>query len=165
MNNEFINQITVDEVASLGKPNMTLTTKPYTAIYTCLIASIIMIISKSLAILGIFMLILAVFSLWKIPNEKRVEFFEKCFVIYIHGRNDICQKVEFSEVLEWRIKQGKTSADEFLLRLEGDKYITTPCFNSNKLFKKLNSIMPEKEANYIQKQKVQNTPIKWPWSK
>ena len=165
MDNELINQMSVDEVAALGTPTMTLTTKPYVAIYTCLIASILMIISKSLAILGIFMLVLAIFALWKIPNEKRVEFYEKCLVIYLPNQNDVCQKVEFNEIIEWRVKQGKTGADEFLLRLEGNKYITTPCFNSVKLFKKLNSIMPEREANYIQKQKVQNTPIKWPWAK
>ena len=164
MNEELLNQIPVEEVELLGAPKSTLTTKPYAAIYSCMIISILLF-ATSIWPLGVLMLPLSVFALWKIPNEKRIEFFEDCFVIYLPKRKDICQKVTYEEIVQWKVSQGKTSADEFAIEIADHKYITAPCFNSVKLYKTLNNIIPQKEASYIRKQSVKNTPIRWPWKK
>lgn len=164
MTEELLNQMPIEEVEKLGQPTAQLTTKPYPAIITCLVVSIIMI-PTSLWVLGIIILPISILALWKIPNEKRVEFFNDCFVIYPPKRKDVCQKVRYDEVVQWKVQQGKTSADEFSIELADKKYITTGCFNSVKLYKTMNSIIPEKEASYIRKQNIKNTPLKWPWKK
>ena len=94
MNEELLNQIPVEDVELLGTPKSTLTTKPYVAIYSCLIISVLLFLTDVWP-LGVLMLPLSIFALWKIPNEKRVEFFDDCFVIYLPKRKDICQKVTY----------------------------------------------------------------------
>jgi hypothetical protein len=164
MNEELLNQIPVEDVESLGTPKSTLTTKPYVAIYSCMIISVLLFLTPTWP-LGVLMLPLSIFALWKIPNEKRVEFFDDCFVIYLPKRKDICQKVTYEEIVQWKVSQGKTGADEFAIEIADHKYITAPTFNSVKLYKTLNNIIPQKEASYIRKQSVKNTPLKWPWKK
>lgn len=158
MNNELINQMSVDDIDKLGSPNKVITIKPYTAIVVCTIVSIPMIISK-LWVLGIFILALALLCLWKIPNEKRVAFYDEFLIIYPPNRKDVCQKIDYDEVLEWRVAQGKAGADSFMLRLTGDRYVATDCFNTTKIYKEMDKVLPEKEANYIRKKNIENTPL------
>lgn len=160
MNEELINQMPIEDVDKLGRPKKEITIKPYTAIVICTIVSVPMLFSK-MWILGVFILALVVISAWKIPNEKRVAFYDEFLVIFPPERKDVCQKIEYDEVVEWRCNQGKAGADIFMLRLTDNRYVNVECFNVLKIYKQMDKIMPEREANFIQKQNVQNTPLKF----
>lgn len=164
MTNELINQMPIEDISKLGPANKTITTKPYTAIICCLVVSIVMLFTK-LWILSVFILPLSIYALWKLPNEKRVAFYDEFLIIFPPNRDDICQKVDYAEILEWRVSQGKTGADSFILHLTHDRYITTDCFNGVKIYKALDNIIPDKEANYVRKQNTPNTPFKFNFGK
>ena len=164
MTEELINQIPIEDISELGPANKTVTTKPYTAIYVWLVVSVLMLFTK-LWILSVFILPLSLYALWKLPNEKRVAFYDEYLIIFPPKRYDVCQKITYDEIVEWRVTQGKTGADSFILRLTNERYITTDCFNAVKIYKAMDSIIPDKEANYVRKKNTPNTPFTFNFGK
>lgn len=164
-----IKMIKQSEVASFGKPIVEVKTKPYFAINLCLIVGVACIIYRKLWVLGVFMLVLAIFALWKVPNEKRVDFFEDFFIIYYPDQNELCQLIRHEDVEEWYIRNGTNTPDFFQLKLKGNQIVSVECFNSSKIVRRLNKVMPEREANKkkIDNMKISpiNMNIKWPWRK
>ena len=108
---------------------------------------------------------LSLYALWKLPNEKRVAFYDEYLIIFPPKRYDVCQKITYDEIVEWRVTQGKTGADSFILRLTNERYITTDCFNAVKIYKAMDSIIPDKEANYVRKKNTPNTPFTFNFGK
>lgn len=163
---ELVNAFPLASVAQLGTPKKEITSKPNVALFVCFIIAIIMLfISSTMRILGIIILALTLFAFFKIPNEKRVGFYENCMIIYVPYQKEQCQKVEFDEIIEWVVRQGKTGGDQFILRLNGDKYIQTESFNATRIVRYMNRIMPEREANRKQRREIKNTPFNWRWKK
>lgn len=163
---ELVNAYPMQDIDSLGTPKKEITTKPYVALAICFVLSIVMmLISPIMCVLGVIVLLLTLFAFIKIPNEKRIAFYDTCMVIFPPKQTELCQKVDFDEIVEWVVKQGKVGGDQLVLRLNGDKYIQTESFNSIRIVKFLNNVMPEREANRKQRREMKNTPFQWRWKK
>ncbi len=163
---ELVNAFPVSSVEELGVAKKEISTKPYIALSACLVISVVMMFfSSTMRILGIIVLLLTIYAFVKIPNEKRIVFYETCMVIYPPKQKELCQKIDFDEIIEWVVRQGKTGGDQLVLRLEGDKYIQTESFNSTRIVRFLNTVMPEREANRKRRDESKNTPLRWPWKK
>lgn len=159
---ELVNAFPLSSVEGLGVPKKEITTKPYIALAVCFVLSIIMLlISPAMRILGIIVLVITILAFVKIPNEKRIAFYDTCLVIFPPKQRELCQKVDFDEIIEWVVRQGKVGGDQLILRLEGDKYIQTESFNSTRIVRFLNNVMPEREANRKQRNEMKNTPFQW----
>jgi len=166
----MIVEIKQSETPSLGVPTLTIFSKPTTTLYVCIVLGVLMILSGKLFVLGICVLPLAAIGLWKIPNEKRVEFYENCLVLYQPKEKEMCEKIDYDSISEWYIKQGINTGDFFQMKLMSNQIVQVECFNSGKIVKHLNKIMPDKEANKKKVDNIKPTPInlsnfKFPWGK
>ncbi|MEG0076533.1 hypothetical protein [Anaerorhabdus sp.] len=163
MENSLIELIDVERVKDLGTPKKTITSKPYFAIISCLVISILLILTKSLAILGLVILPIALLVLWKIPNKKTIEFFDNFLVIYPQSKETECKKIKYDDIIEWIVRQGTQGGDNLILHLTGDEYVQMESFRAVSVVKQFNIIMPEKEANRKKNAEMKTTSFKWPW--
>ncbi|SJZ71347.1 hypothetical protein [Anaerorhabdus furcosa] len=163
MENSLIELMNIEDVKNLGTPVKTITSKPYFAIITCLVISILLILSKSLAILGFIILPISLLVLWKIPNRKTIEFFDTFLIVYPQGKELQCKKINFNDIIEWIVRQGQQSGDILVLHLTGDEYVQMESFRAVSVVRQFNKIMPDKEANRKKNAEMKNTKFKWPW--
>lgn len=163
MENKVIEKINIQSVNQSIKPNKTIKSKPFFAIYSCIVISILLIVTQKIAILGFIILPIALFVLWKIPNKKQLEFYENFLLIYSPKSEDTCEKIEYKNIIEWVVRQGKQGGDSLIFRLEGDVYKQLESFRAVAIVHELNTIMPEKEAHRKKNNEMKNTAFKWPW--
>ena len=167
MEKEIMQILTQEELASLGEPKVKVTSKPTSTLYICIVLGILMIVTKRFWVLGILVLPVSILALIKIPEERRVYLYETFLVMFQNIGQEIILKVDYDDIQEWYIKQGSTTGDFLQLRLSNDQLTQVECFNSGKITKYLNDIMPDKEANKKKVDAINPTPIKfqWPWGK
>lgn len=159
-----INLIKISDLDTDEKPIKAITSKPYGAIITCgVVGLLLIVIYPKLWLLGILLLGTALLVEWKIPNQKQIEFYQDYIVIYTRDDLENCQKVRYDEIKEWTVRQGKQSGDNFIMKLDEDKYVFSDCFNASKIVKMMNTKLPDLEANKLKMKNMKNTPFKWPW--
>lgn len=159
-----INLMKISDLDKNDKPIKAITSKPYVAIITCGVVGLFLIVGYSkLWALGILLLGAALLVQWKIPNQKQIEFYQDYIIIYTRDDAEYCQKVRYDEIKEWTVRQGKQSGDNFIMKLDEDKYVFSDCFNASKIVKMMNTKLPDLEANKLKMKNMKNTPFKWPW--
>lgn len=163
MENKSIETIQIQNVNQKEKPKKTIMTKPYFAIYSCITISLLLIISQKIAILGYIILPFALLVLWKVPNKKQLEFYDDYLLIYSEKNKEMCEKIEYKNIVEWVVRQGQQGGDCLIFRLEGNIYKQVESFRAVSIVRELNAIIPEKEANRKKNSEMKNTAFKWPW--
>ena len=149
------------------KPVASINIKPYVAIIVCAILGVVMIVTNFAALLGVALLLLALFVLWKTPNYRIFEAYPDYFVYYTRGDEEYCQMVRWDEVQEWVFRQGKAGMDLITVKVSEDEFVMLNAYSSTKLVHCFNKFAYDKEAHRIQQKNMKPTPLRWPskWGK
>ena len=165
MTEEIINKILVQDLPTTLKVEKSVNSKPYVAIYTILITSIILIATQQILVLGLLMFPIALILLWKVPNFKHLDICSDRLIIYFKEDKTYCQMIMYTDIKEWVLRNEKTTGDQLVISLQDGNFIKTYCFNSSKVVSGLNKNINHLEANVIKKASIKNTPFKWPGKK
>lgn len=165
MEKEIVEYFNREEADKYGSPDLEIYSKPIVAIYVSIAAAIVLIVTVKVAILGFIILPLALFLLWKAPNNLQLRFYDKFLLLFPYKEDEKCKKINYDDVIEWSMRKGTVGGDILLLHLKDEKYEQIDVFRSIKVVRKLNLVMPDKEANAKNNRKMKNSSFKWPWSK
>lgn len=155
----------VSEIENNGSLIKEIFYKPQTATIICCIVAVLFIATmKTYAIiLGVFILAIAVFVIFKIKDYKTLGIYDTYVIVYSTEDPNYGRRVEMDEITEWCCKNSQGMSDAVMLRLNTGEVIYKDTFQTNKAFKALDKIIPSKETQAIKAAENKKKKLKFSW--
>lgn len=162
------NFMPIADLPASGTPEKVIYTKPVNAIIVLLAVGAVFLFTK-LWVLGLLMIGLCLFAIFMVKGQKQLELYVTYGVLFPENKPGEALVFKYADVNEWGIRH-EASTDMLTIAMKNDKLISIPVYNSTKMYKALNKVMPKQESAYVFQQRInekkkQPSKFKWPWKK
>lgn len=153
----------LNEIENNGQLIANVYYKPNTATYICIVVSIAFILTLNpLAMfLGVFVLGIAAFVTFKIKDRITLGIYDTYLIMYSTDDQSMAQRFEYDQIAEWNCKSGTGISDALMLRLIDGQVIYKDTFQTSKVFKAFNKVIPKKETYAIREEENKKTKLKF----
>lgn len=137
--------------------------KPNSTLIGAFIFSALMVITLNIycVILGIFVLVYAVFVTKTVTDYRTLSIYDTYVLISEIDNADKVRKVNYEDIQEWACKNNEGKANCVMFKLKDGEVIYKDTFQFNKAFNELNKIMPEKETMAIKRERQRQVQMKF----
>lgn len=119
--------------------------KPYLVFSVLGTVGILLVLWEKYMILGILLLLIALYCFIFIKNERLIEFYDDYCVFYrINAYKDECFLLIWNDIASWEIHSGN-EYDELTVILKNQKKITLKCVGKHKLTRYLHRFVKNEE--------------------
>ncbi len=162
------NFIPIADLPASGTPEKVVYTKPVSAIVILMAVGAVSLFTR-LWVLGLLVIALCLFAIFMVKGQKQLELYITYGVLFPENKPEEALVFKYDDVIEWGIRHEATS-DMLTIVMKNDKLISIPVYNSSKMYKALNHVMPKQESAYVYQQKInekkkQPSKFRWPWKK
>ncbi len=165
MSEEKSQVLPIGEIKNEGKLIQEIFYKPKGATVVCLLVGLCFIVTLHPAAiaLGIFILAVALFVIFKIKNYKTIGVYDRYLIIYATKDQNYARRIELDEIQEWTVKSGEGISDALMLKLQDGEVLFKDTFQIGLVYKSLNKVIPEKETRKIREEANKKKKLKFSW--